>query len=184
MAGRFGTVKVKRSELLPVGELAEALGFTDPDDLLVVLVDEDVEDDVFLAPRESQAAFDPATDYLPLPGDDGISFPEIVDLRSDARDIYTRSALPASLADIEESRAAQRRQTLTEDQRLGVARLPEDGHNVTGWQIVLAARSLGAVAEILPSGDISIKSPFGSGVYTIPAACKAINARCFHPGAL
>ena len=32
--------------------------------------------------------------------------------------------------------------------------------------------------------DISIKSPFGSGVYTIPAACKAINARCFHPGAL
>src|SRR6187455_2019296 len=146
MAGRFGTVKVKRSELLPAGELAEALGFTDPDDLLVVLVDEDVEDDVFLAPGAPQAAFKAAVDDFALPGVKAISSPSIEridqDLRSDARDIYTRSALPASLADIEESRAAQRRQTLTEDQRLGVARLPEDGHNVTGWQIVLAARSL------------------------------------------
>ena len=102
-----------------------------------------------------------------------------------ARLTETRASMPASLQDIEQSRAAaQHRQAMvqTTAQMLGL-HLPERG--VTFAQVERVASALGCKAALLPGGDVRLESRFGQGVYvSLDAAANALRLRAFHPGAL
>jgi hypothetical protein len=187
---------------LPDGALAEALGFTAPDDVLVLIRHEPLDEGESGPPLAHGDLDDPN----PGTRRPAISFPGITsssDSTSDARRLHAdvadlpgqgrsaaavarRPAYPASLDDIEESRAAFKRRQMTPEQSavamLGL-RLPERG--VTLHQVEYVARALGSNASLLPTGEMKITGTFGEGVYpSLDAAANALNLRCFHPGAL
>jgi hypothetical protein len=174
----------------------------EPEPLFVYVSKEIWDDDDYVAPAGKLNDFDPdgrfrapseplepQVDALPFARSEGLSSPETVnapDLRSDAHDIYTRSALPMSAEEVDASRAAAKhRQSMvqTTASMLGL-RLPERG-NVFG-EVRRIALALGCSdVVLLPTGEVKITGPFGIGVYvSLDAAAAALNARCFHPGAL
>jgi hypothetical protein len=188
---------------LPDGALAEALGFTAPDDVLVLIRHEPLDEGESGPPLAHGDIDDPN----PGTRRPAISFPGITsssDSTSDARRLHAaaedqqvvvgrpdaavarRPALPPSLDDIEASKAAFKRRQMTPEQSavamLGL-RLPERG--VTLHQVEYVARALGSNATLLPTGEMKITGTFGEGVYpSLDAAANALNLRCFHPGAL
>ena len=93
--------------------------------------------------------------------------------------------MPASLEEIQASRAAMqcRQATVQTTASMLGLRLPERG--VTFAQVERVARALGCQAVLLHGGDVKITGPFGIGVYvSLAAAAAALNARAYHPGAL
>lgn len=183
MSGRFGTVKVKRSELLPPGELSVALGFSDPDDLLVALVDEDV-DDPPGAPPEPRDRLDDLDGQAPRPAISSRGIQAAPDHESDAhpQPVYTptRASAPATAEEIDLARVSHRQREMTEAERLGIPRLAERG--VTFGELAWVARALGVEATLLPGAAVRLKGVWGLGEYgSLAAAAAALNARSFHP---
>jgi hypothetical protein len=188
---------------LPEGALAEALGFTAPDDVLVLIRHEPL-DEGEIGPRLAHGGIDdlnpratsPRISSLVIASGSSDSTSDARRLHADVADlpgqgrsaaaVARRPAYPASLDDIEESRAAFKRRQMTPEQSavamLGL-RLPERG--VTLHQVEYVARALGSNATLLPTGEMKITGTFGEGVYpSLDAAANALNLRCFHPGAL
>jgi hypothetical protein len=187
---------------LPEGALAEALGFTAPDDVLVLIRHEPL-DEGESGPPLAHGGIDDPNPGTRRPAITSLVIASSSDSTSDARRLHAdvadlpgqgrsaaavarRPAYPASLDDIEESRAAFKRRQMTPEQSavamLGL-RLPERG--VTLHQVEYVARALGSNASLLPTGEMKITGTFGEGVYpSLDAAANALNLRCFHPGAL
>jgi len=93
--------------------------------------------------------------------------------------------LPASLEEIQASRAAMQCRQATVQTRVEILglKLPERG--VTFAQVERVAHALGCAASLLPTGEVRISGVFGIGVYaSLAAAAGALNLRAFHPGAL
>lgn len=187
---------------LPDGALAEALGFTAPDDVLVLIRHEPLAEGE-TGPPLAQSDIDSPNHRASSQAITSLVIASSSDSTSDARRLHAdvadlpgqgrsaaavarRPAYPASLDDIEESRAAFKRRQMTPEQSavamLGL-RLPERG--VTLHQVEYVARALGSNASLLPTGEMKITGTFGEGVYpSLDAAANALNLRCFHPGAL
>jgi hypothetical protein len=90
-----------------------------------------------------------------------------------------RSALPATLQDIQASRARAQQFTEVSAHHLGL-RLPADAKGVCFNDVWRVAAALRATATLLPGGEIMLESKFGKRhCASFSVACQLLNGRTF-----
>jgi len=207
MPGRFAVLLHGQYPAdVPPAVIAEALGFTGPEDVLVFVSKERLKPgesgpqmaqeepgdlDGPLAYRGQNGHFvvrnnaDVQSDQALKPGDEPL--PEVVHEHEVHVHVPVpighRAALPASLEDIEQSRARAQQITDISARHLGI-RLPADAKGVTFNDIQRVAAALRCTAELLPGFEVMLTGKFGSRYCkSFAIACQCLNQSSYSPEA-